>query len=81
MGTGTTRGNYKKIILYFLFCLYFSFFFKEFVAKSEAARKELGRIGRTIVDSGKLKDYGTPPAQELLKKWAEKYGGKTDKKE
>lgn len=49
---------------------------EEFVAKSEAARKELGRIGRTIVDAGKLKDYGTPPAQEHLKKWAEKYGGK-----
>lgn len=47
-----------------------------FVAKSEAAQKELGRIGRTIVDSGKLENYGTPPAQEYLKKWAEKYGGK-----
>ena len=49
---------------------------EEFVEKNEAARKELGRIGRTIVDSGKLKDYGTPPAQEYLKKWAEKYGSK-----
>ena len=49
---------------------------EEFVSKNEAARKELGRIGKTIVDSGKLKDYGTPAAQEWLKKWAEKYGAK-----
>lgn len=53
---------------------------EEYVEKNPAARKELGRIGRTIVDSGKLKDYGTPPAQEYLKKWAEKYGVKEDGK-
>jgi hypothetical protein len=49
---------------------------EEFVEKNEAAKKELGRIARTIADAGKLKDYGTPPAQEYLKKWAEKYGAK-----
>lgn len=49
---------------------------EEYVAKNEAAKKELGRIGRTIVDSGKVDSYGTPPAREYLKKWAEKYGGK-----
>ncbi len=44
------------------------------VADNPAAQRELGRIARTIVNSGKLGNYGTPPAQEYLRKWAEKYG-------
>jgi hypothetical protein len=47
---------------------------EKFVADNDAAKKELGDIGRMIIDAGKLKDYGTPVAQEYLKKWAEKYG-------
>jgi hypothetical protein len=45
------------------------------VADNPAAQRELGRIARTVVNSGKLDNYGTPPAQEYLRKWAEKYGG------
>ena len=45
------------------------------VADNPAAQRELGRIARTVVNSGKLENYGTPPAQEYLRKWAEKYGG------
>lgn len=42
--------------------------------KNEAVRKEVGRIANTIIDNGKLKDYGTPKAQEYLTKWAKAYG-------
>lgn len=35
-----------------------------------AVRQELGRIAKTIVDAGKLSNYGTPRAQEYLSKWA-----------
>jgi hypothetical protein len=48
---------------------------ESYLADNEAARKEVGRISRTIVDSGKLANYGTPRAQEYLRKWAERYGG------
>ena len=51
--------------------------------KDEAIRKEVGRIANTIIDGGKLTDYGTPKAQEYLQKWATAYGKpeaeKTDK--
>ena len=39
----------------------------------QAARKEIARISKTIVNSGKLENYGTPRCQEILRKWAEKY--------
>jgi hypothetical protein len=42
--------------------------------KNEAMRKEVGRIANTIIDNGKLKDYGTPKAQGYLEKWAKAYG-------
>lgn len=43
------------------------------IEKDEAARKEIARISNTIVNSGKLENYGTPHCQEILRKWAEKY--------
>ncbi len=42
---------------------------------NEAARKEVGRIARAVVEGGKLDDYGTPPARDYLRKWAREYGG------
>lgn len=42
--------------------------------EDEAVRKELGRIASTIVESGKLENYGTAHAQEYLRKWAKAYG-------
>lgn len=42
--------------------------------KDEGVRKEVGRIANTIIDAGKLTDYGTPRCQEFLKKWAKAYG-------
>lgn len=43
-----------------------------------AARKAVGRIANTVVNSGKLENYGTAHAQEYLKKWAREYGGKSE---
>jgi hypothetical protein len=48
----------------------------EQIEKDEAVRKEIGRIATTIVESGKLANYGTARAQEHLKKWAKEYGSK-----
>jgi len=47
---------------------------EEYVKKNEAARREVGRIANTIIDGGKLSNYGTPRAQEYLRKWAKTYG-------
>ncbi len=49
-----------------------------YVEKNEAARKELARIANTIVNSGKLANYGTAEAQATLKRWQKKYGESTD---
>jgi hypothetical protein len=51
---------------------------EQYVDDHPARQKELGRIAKTVVDSGKLADYGTPPAREKLKEWAAKYGKKSD---
>jgi hypothetical protein len=41
--------------------------------KDAAARTAVGQATKRIVDSGNLKNYGTPKAQEYLKKWAEEF--------
>lgn len=53
----------------------------EAAAKVEAAamtdpaiRNEVGRIANTIIDAGKLEDYGIPKCQEYLRKWAQEFG-------
>lgn len=45
-----------------------------YVESNPAARAQLGRSAKTVVDSGKLATYGAPAAQEQLQKWAVKYG-------
>jgi hypothetical protein len=47
---------------------------EEYVADREDARKDVGRIANTIIDSGKLSNYGTERAQEYLRKWAKEFG-------
>ncbi|MFM7057391.1 MAG: hypothetical protein ACKO2P_10775 [Planctomycetota bacterium] len=42
-------------------------------AADPAVRQELARIARTIVDSGKLENYGTAKAQEYLRRWAREF--------
>lgn len=47
---------------------------EKYVDEHESARKELGRIATTVVNSGKLSNYGTDAAQTMLRKWVKKYG-------
>jgi hypothetical protein len=47
---------------------------EEYVTAETAARREVGRIANTIINAGKLSDYGTPAAQRYLEKWAKEYG-------
>lgn len=42
-------------------------------AADPRVRKEVGRIANTIINAGKLQDYGTPKAQEFLQKWAKEF--------
>lgn len=51
---------------------------EEFIAKKENAewQKRVGQITTNIISAGKLENYGTPPAQKVLKAWSEKYGPK-----
>jgi hypothetical protein len=49
---------------------------EEYIRENAAARTEVGRIATTIVNSGKLENYGTAKAQEILRGWAKKYGAK-----
>ena len=53
---------------------------EEYAARNEAFRKEIGRIANTIINGGKLDNYGTAKAQEYLKKWAKEYGVKDEPK-
>jgi hypothetical protein len=53
---------------------------EEHVEKDTAVRNEVGRIARTIVDNGKLGNYGTERAQEYLRKWAKAYGSPDESK-
>lgn len=47
---------------------------EEKAAEDPAVRKEVARIANTIINNGKLKDYGTAKAQEYLQKWAKEFG-------
>lgn len=42
-------------------------------ARNEAARIRIGQVSRRIIAGGVLERYGTPKAQEYLKKWATAY--------
>jgi len=45
-----------------------------YIAKNETARRQLGRISTTVVNSGKLSNYGTEAAQEILRRWSKEFG-------
>ncbi len=47
---------------------------EERAAQDREVRREVGRIATTIINAGKLEDYGTKTAQEYLKKWARDFG-------
>jgi hypothetical protein len=52
---------------------------EEYVEKHADAKKQIGQISNRIIDAGRLETYGTPKAQEYLKKWAAAFGEKQDK--
>lgn len=54
---------------------------ESYVADRPAARRELARIVTTIIDAGKLENYGTVAAQGVLRQWKEKYGGESAERE
>lgn len=45
-----------------------------YIAENERARKELTRIVNTVVNSGKIENYGTAAAQEILRAWLKELG-------
>jgi hypothetical protein len=47
-------------------------------SEDSSVRKEIARIANTILQSGKLDNYGTPKAQEYLKKWAKEFSQPQD---
>lgn len=47
---------------------------EEYVAGNKERQHALGGIAARVVNGGKLENYGTPAAQEQLKKWAKEYG-------
>lgn len=47
--------------------------FEKFLEGNTAAQKEIGRITNTIINAGKLEDYGTATTQEYFRKWAKQY--------
>lgn len=44
-----------------------------YAGEHPAARRQIGDIARRIIEAGKLENYGTPAAQEYLKKWAKQF--------
>ena len=51
-----------------------------YVAEHEAARRQLGAIAQRIVTAGKLENYGTSAAQDVIKRWSETYSKSSTKK-
>lgn len=51
---------------------------EEFIARkaNEEWKTRVGQIATNIISAGKLKNYGTEPAQEYLKKWSKEFGPK-----
>jgi hypothetical protein len=45
---------------------------EQHMEREPTIKAEIGRIARTIVDSGKLANYGTAPAQAALRDWAQR---------
>jgi len=52
-----------------------------YIKANARAKQEVGRIAKTLVDGGKLSDYGTPKAQEYLRKWAKELGSQSKESE
>jgi hypothetical protein len=53
---------------------------EERAAQAPALKQAVGQAAQRVVGSGKLGNYGTPAAQEYLKKWAAAWGGEPQAK-
>jgi hypothetical protein len=53
---------------------------EEYAKTHPEFKKEIHRITNTIINAGKLEDYGTAKTHEYFKKWAKDYGDSTDSK-
>jgi hypothetical protein len=49
---------------------------EKLVESDAAARLRLAEITTRIVNAGKVENYGTPAAQKVIRRWAEKYGAR-----
>ncbi len=45
----------------------------QYVKKNPRTRTQIGEICRNIINANRLKDYGTPKAQESIKRWAKEF--------
>lgn len=54
---------------------------EKYVEENEVARKDLVARATRIVESGKLSNYGTEAAQEVIRGWVKKYTKGSDSKE
>jgi hypothetical protein len=46
---------------------------EKYIAENEQARREVGRISNTIVNSERLSNYGNATTQKILREWAKKF--------
>lgn len=46
---------------------------EKFVSENDKAREQLGRIANTVVNSGRLTNYGTVAAQTTIRRWAKEF--------
>jgi len=53
---------------------------EKYVARNEKAKNDLARIAATVVNSGRLENYGTPEAQKVLQDWHQKYKAESREK-
>jgi hypothetical protein len=51
---------------------------EEHAAENEAFRRRVAEVASRIIEAGKLEDYGTPPAQEYLQKWAKEFAAREE---
>ncbi len=51
---------------------------ENYIESNPVARKQLVRVTNTVVNSGKLSNYGTESCQQILKEWTEKFQKQQD---
>lgn len=54
---------------------------EDYAAKDEAFRHRVAQVAGRIIDAGRLENYGTPAAQEYLRKWAKEFAVQEDRED